>query len=107
LYPLRRADGDYIWGERVESPKEARPGDVLQFRDAVFKGKQHFSGGRWIAWHQEYPHHTAIVGEVKMAGKVLIILHQNVGGKDVAEDQKRTVQEATLRMDSLQKGGWV
>jgi hypothetical protein len=107
LYPLRRGDGDFVWGERVESSKDARPGDVLQFRDAVFKGKQRFSGGRWISWHQEYPHHTAIVGEVKMDGKVLIILHQNVGGQGADEGRKKTVQEATLRMDSLQKGGWV
>ena len=107
MFSLRRADGDYVWGELVESSKEARPGDILQFRDAVFKGRQRFSGGRWISWSYEYHHHTAIVGGVKMDGKVLIVLHQNVGGKDASEDQKRTVQEGTLRMDSLQKGGWV
>jgi hypothetical protein len=107
VFSLRRADGDYVWGELIESPKEARPGDILQFRDAVFKGKQRFSGGRWISWHYEYHHHTAIVDTVKMDGKILIVLHQNVGGKDVSEEKKRTVQEGTLRMDSLQKGGWV
>jgi hypothetical protein len=107
VFSLRRADGDYVWGELIESPKEARSGDILQFRDAVFKGKQRFSGGRWISWHYEYHHHTAIVDAVKMDGKVLLILHQNVGGKDVTEEKKRTVQEGTLRMDSLQKGGWV
>jgi hypothetical protein len=107
IFSLRRADGDYVWGELVESSKEARPGDILQFRDAVFKGKQRFSGGRWVSWYYEYHHHTAIVEQVKMDGKVLIVLHQNVGGKDADEAQKRTVQEGTLRMDSLQKGGWV
>jgi hypothetical protein len=107
VFSLRRADGDYVWGRLVESSKEARPGDILQFRDAVFKGKQRFSGGRWISWYYEYHHHTAIVGEVKMDGKVLIVLHQNVGDKNADEDRKRTVQEGTLRMDSLQKGGWV
>jgi hypothetical protein len=59
----------------VESPKDARPRDILQFRDAVFKGKQRYSGERWIFWHQAYPHHSEIVGEVKLGGEVLTILH--------------------------------
>ena len=106
-YPLDRGDGDYVWGRRIESPKDANPGDVLQFRDAVFKGRQRYSGGRIVFWNQTYPHHTAIVAAVKLDGKVLTILHQNVGGQGVDEAGKKTVQESTLRMDSLQKGGSV
>src|SRR5258707_998578 len=38
--PLHRADGDYVWGRQVERLEDALPGDVLQFRDAEFKGKK-------------------------------------------------------------------
>jgi hypothetical protein len=33
-YPLSRADGDYVWGRRIEQFRDALPGDILQFRDA-------------------------------------------------------------------------
>jgi hypothetical protein len=104
---LREPNGDYVWGQPVPSIKNALPGDVLQFRDAVFKGKKYVTKRRWISWHYEYPHHTAIVSGVSEGGNVLTILHQNVGGPNADEDHKRMVQEGTLRVDSLQPGGWV
>jgi hypothetical protein len=106
-FPLHRADGDYEWGRRVDRLEDALPGDVLQFRDAEFKGKKRLPGRRWISWHQTYSHHTAIVSGVGEGGKVLTILHQNVGPEGADEATKRIVQEGTLRIDSLQKGGWV
>lgn len=106
-FRLNRADGDYVWGRRVEDFKDALPGDILQFRDAEFKGKKFITRRRWISWHESYPHHTAIVSGTKDGGKTLTILHQNVGPKDADEAAKQIVQEGTLRMDSLQKGGWV
>jgi len=106
-YPLHGRDGDYVWGRRVDDFKDTLPGDILQFRDAEFKGKKFVTRRRWISWHESYPHHTAIVSGTKEGGKVLTILHQNVGPKDADDAVKQIVQEGTLRIDSLQKGGWV
>jgi hypothetical protein len=100
-------DANYVWGTLVESPHDALPGDVVQFRDAEFKGKRQLSRKRTISWHQTYPHHTAIVSEVAAGGKLITILHQNVGGSGAKDDARKVVQETTLRMDSLQKGGSV
>lgn len=107
--PLSRRDGDYVWGREVEAFRDALPGDVLQFRDAVLHGKRSLSRRRWISWHHEYPHHTAIVSEVKEGGRVVSVLHQNVGGRNKTEAEKQRVQELTLRVDSLQEGGriWI
>ena len=105
-FPLDRADGDYVWGERIPRHQDALPGDILQFRDAVFDGHR-TTRRRTVWWHEEYPHHTAIVSGVSEGGNVLTILHQNVGGKQKSEADKKVVQESSLRMDSLQQGGWV
>jgi hypothetical protein len=106
-FRLDRADGDYIWGRPVDDFKDALPGDILQFRDAEFKGKKFVTRRRWISWHETYPHHTAIISRSSEGGKVLSILHQNIGPKGADEDTKQVVQEGTIRVDSLQKGGWV
>jgi hypothetical protein len=104
---FRDPKGDYEWGEPVDDFKNVLPGDILQFRDAIFHGQRSLGGGRTTRWHQEYHHHTAIVARVERGGKVLTVYHQNVAvqGKDEAE--KENVREGELRMDSLQKGGWV
>jgi len=106
-YPMGERDGDFLWGEPIESFKEALPGDILQFRNAVLKGNKPLSKGRWTSWHFEYPHHTAIVASVSPGGTRLTVLHQNVttGGKD--KKDAKLVQETPLPIDSLQKGGWI
>jgi hypothetical protein len=106
-FPLSRRHGDFVWGRLVDHPSDALPGDILQFRNAVFQGKRWVTKRRWVTWHHEYPHHTAIVASVGERGKVLTILHQNTGAPGTDEDRKRLVQEGTIRMDSLQEGGWV
>ncbi len=101
--------GDYIWGRPIESFKDAMPGDIVQFRDAVFRGKARLSGKRTLTWHQEYPHHTALISEVRDGGKTVVLLHQNVGPDGASREQKQVVSETTLRVDGLQKGGrlWI
>jgi hypothetical protein len=106
-YPLDDPAGDYVWGTVVRNPKDALPGDILQFRDAVFKGRKTLPGRRWISWSYTYPHHTAVVDRVSEGGKLFSILHQNVGAQGADDKEKKVVQEGTLRMDSLQPGGWV
>jgi hypothetical protein len=106
-YPMAEPGGEFTWGEPVESFKDALPGDILQFRNAVFRGRKNLPGGRWITWHHEYPHHTAIVSGVSERGKAVAILHQNVTGQGKDAKEALNVQEATIRVDSLQKGGSV
>ncbi|MGE3819762.1 MAG: CHAP domain-containing protein [Isosphaeraceae bacterium] len=99
--------GDYVWGRPVESFAEALPGDVLQFRDAVFVGTVTLSGGRTMTYRQNYPHHTAIVAEVREGGRLVTVLHQNVADAGVKPSEIQTVREGTIRPPWLQKGGRV
>jgi hypothetical protein len=104
---FRDPKGDYTWGEPVDDLKDALPGDILQFRDAVFHGQRAVSRTRTVSWHHEYPHHTAIVARVEKRGKLITVYHQNVALKGQDESEKGNVQEGELRMESLRKGGWV
>ena len=106
-YSIRTAD--YVWGKLVRTVTagtnltgDVLPGDILQFRDAVFKGKV----GRTTVG-ATFSHHTAIVAAVKKDGKVLEILNQNTGGAGQSDEERRTVQRGTIRFEHLQKGGWV
>jgi hypothetical protein len=104
----REPNADYTWGRRVESFKKVLPGDVLQFRSAVFEGKRALGSGQTLSWRYEYPHHTAIVAEVRDKGRSVILLHQNVGPPGASEEKKQVVQQDTIRADSLKSGSvWI
>lgn len=104
-FPFDGSNGDFVWGTEVKSSSDALPGDIIQFRDIVFKGRKNLPGGRWMSWMNTFPHHTAVVAGVRNGGKVVAILHQNVGPQDADDSVKKIVQEGTLRMVELQKGG--
>jgi hypothetical protein len=101
-------EGDYVWGElvyglqitaslRTESTPigtTVKAGDIIQFRDAKFAGRQ--GGGTYTS---EAPHHTAVVVSVGKDLKSLEVLQQNVNGK-------KTVAAATIKLGDLQSG-WV
>lgn len=101
---------DYVWGELVyvlemkeKSLKETKvpkksiaPGDVIQFRDAVFKGKD-LRG--FPVYETSCPHHTSVVLAVKTDENILTVLEQNVDGK-------RKVLESAYRLTDL-KSGWL
>lgn len=108
-HPSFDPGGDFVWGRPVDSFREAMPGDILQFHKAVFRGKRTLTKNRWVSWHQEYPHHTAIVSRMSEGGNVVTVLHQNVVTTTTKKGDRdsKHVQEATLRMDSLQEGGWI
>lgn len=105
--PVNPGDGNYVWGRPVASFREALPGDVVQFRDAVFKGKRWVSSHRYVTWRYEYPHHTAIVAGVRDHGRLVSVLHQNVRPEGQDDGAQRVVSETLLRPESLQKGGKV
>lgn len=93
---------DFVWGElvfvmeirdgkRKRDPADgkAKPGDVIQYRDATFRS----GGGIYI-----FAHHTAVVADVKSNGD-LVVYEQNMQGK-------REVTKGTLRPGDL-AGGWI
>lgn len=94
-----------IWGERVDTLDEARPGDILQFEDAVFQGRE-VRGTAIRTWTRTLSHHTAIVSRISRKRGVLIlkVLHQNVGNSDVDEARRKVVQEWTLNLGDLKQG---
>lgn len=81
------SDADYVWGSEID-PKDAQPGDVLQFRDfenttetttVVLTNKPGYSQGSSRETNETTatrPHHTAIVESNDGKGK-LTILEQN------------------------------
>jgi hypothetical protein len=105
-FPPFGADADFVWGERLDAVKDAKPGDVLQFRDAVFKGRKMFRNGTIRYWEYRYLHHTAIVADVKKtkSGWVVTVLHQNVSNTD---NPSKAVRRDSLNMAELQPGGEV
>ena len=94
--------GDFVWGKlilRLEGndsvPAEGKmagitPGDIIQFRDAVFKKKGRF---------KHFKHHTAVVEEAMNGGLDVKVLQQNYAGK-------KFVTELELHLPDL-KTGWI
>jgi hypothetical protein len=93
---------DFVWGElvfvleikdgkrkREPADGKAKPGDVIQYRDATFRS----GGGIYV-----FSHHTAVVADVKATGE-LVVYEQNMQGK-------REVTKGTLRPGDL-AGGWI
>jgi hypothetical protein len=106
---LRKDDpgpGDYVWGEfvflvevkggkRVREPVDAKaePGDVIQYRDVMLPSTSKGRSALFLT-----PHHTAVVGEVKRNGD-LVVYEQNVGGT-------KEVVRSTISPNSL-RSGWM
>jgi len=97
----------FVWGRPVASFNEALPGDISSSAMPCSRANAGSRNGVGFSWHHEYPHHTAIVLEVREGGRVVAILHQNVGRAEAADATKQVVQEASIRPESLQDGGAV
>jgi hypothetical protein len=94
-----------IWGDEIKSLRDLRPGDILQFEDAVFITHENRDDGAVLTLTASYPHHTAIVERVRKRGPkpVLVILHQNASVAGGDDDQK-IVKEWTLDMAKKRRG---
>jgi hypothetical protein len=106
---LRKDDpgpGDYVWGEfvflvevkggkRVREPADAKaePGDVIQYRDVMLPSTVNGRSALFLT-----PHHTAVVGDVKKNGD-LVVYEQNVGGT-------KEVVRSTISPNGL-RSGWI
>lgn len=100
------AEGRLVWGEELKSLDEALPGDVLHFKDAVFRGRKVLRNRTYRYWEQTYPEHTAIIATARKArgGMSFGILHQNVLNKGEDESKRKLVREGTIQMAELRSG---
>jgi hypothetical protein len=89
------------WGKDLESLRDSRAGDIVQFENAVFINTQFREDGAIITDTREFPHHTAVIAQVRKRGKkpILVILHQNVGGSKIV--QQWTIDVAHMRRGSI------
>ena len=101
------AGGEYLWGEPLNSLKDTQPGDVLQFEKVTLRGRRRKfkddGSAILVETKTSFPHHSAIITAVGPKGKTLTILHQNGPGPD--GKSLKIVQETTLVLSELQKGG--
>jgi hypothetical protein len=103
-FPPFGPNDDYVWGQRLSQPNEVQPGDVLQFRNVTFAGREDFPNGTYRTWTSSYDHHSAIVVEVKDRGRTLVVLHQNAADANTPEARKKIVHSTTLRLKEYRGG---
>jgi hypothetical protein len=103
-YKHSPGEGDYVWGRLVYTlvgrnsrpgqmkgnVRQLRPGDVVQYRNAAFRGK---------GYSLSYGHHTSVIAKVNPAGRTIEVFEQNVNGR-------QTVGTATLMLNDLHEG-WI
>lgn len=101
----RRVKPGPAWGDPIAELADARPGDILQFEDVVFQGRE-VRGTAIRTWTRTLTHHTAIVSRIsrRKGALTLKILHQNVGNNDVEEARRQVVQEWTLSLADQTQG---
>ena len=94
------------WGEELPTLRDARPGDVLQFEDAVFVHRGRLPGGAVLIRTYRYPHHTAIVATVRRRGGSvrMTVLHQNATAEGEDETDHRIVKEWDLNPTEMRRG---
>ena len=95
---------DYIWGTAIRDRTKVLPGDVIQFRDAVFK-TQKKKGNTITIYTFRLPHHTAIVSEARNSGAAFVILNQNSGDSTMGAATDLKVKSSFIKMADLQAGG--
>ncbi len=86
---------DYVWSSQTVQPTNARPGDILQFRDFSVRRDIERSDGS-SSWKTESrPHHTAIVASTRTEGGIvfLTILEQNVEIGGTGRQPKKSVRQ--------------
>lgn len=82
---------------------DARPGDVLDFQGAEFRGRT--GRGKRTYWYR-FEQHAAIVASVRWKGDALLlrVLHQNVGREKTEPERRERVTEQTLDLADLVDG---
>lgn len=108
--PGESPDAPFSWGSRVDKRADIQPGDILQFEQAVFRGRRLSTrNGQPVveSYRTTFPNHTAIVESTRDNGRILVILHQNAGPFDLNDPERKKVRRDTLRFADLRPGGSV
>lgn len=82
-------DADYVWGASIHA-SEARPGDVIQFRDyacTLVTVTEDVGGTNTEETVQERSHHTAIVERVGDGGAITVLEQNAPEGAPVARNE--------------------
>ena len=99
--------GDYVWGTLVEKYDDAKPGDIIQFRDVKLVTttvvKQPGGGTQTSTRSQSMTQHTAIVSANLGKGKFKV-LEQNVGPQGADEKLRKVVQENEVDLGDKTEG---
>jgi hypothetical protein len=103
-YAAHTDGDDYVWGTRV-ALQDARPGDIIQFRDYSVTVTAR-SGIDESTTDWEWAHHTAIVEQ--NVGIALLILEQNVDGSQTVKRGrvaiKPTERDGPVRTSTVIEG---
>jgi hypothetical protein len=94
---------DYIWGTPIKDMAKVLPGDVIQFRDAVFKTRKK-KGNTITIYTFRLPHHTAIVSEARNSGAAFVVLNQNSSDATMGAASDLKVKSSFFKMAELQSG---
>jgi hypothetical protein len=94
---------DYIWGTEIRDRTKVLPGDVIQFRDAVFKTRKK-RGNTITVYTFRLPHHTAIVSEARNSGAAFVVLNQNSSDATMGAASDLKVKSSFFKMAELQSG---
>ncbi|RUL87054.1 hypothetical protein [Tautonia sociabilis] len=94
-----------IWGEPVQELASLRPGDILRFEQAEFRGRSR-SGGRNRRWRLQFDEHVAIVSRAEARGGSVLVefLHQNFHMDGQPEAEGRVVRRMVLDLGRLTRG---
>jgi cell wall-associated NlpC family hydrolase len=83
---------DYKWSSQQVSPTDAKPGDIIQFRNSHITVKTEHADGSWEENTQDRPHHTAVVVSNGSSGN-LTVLEQNVTIGGTAGQAQKSVRQ--------------
>ncbi|HEV2319667.1 MAG TPA: hypothetical protein VGV18_07955 [Verrucomicrobiae bacterium] len=98
-------NGDYKWSSQQVSPTDAKPGDIIQFRNFRVVIKTVHADGSWEERSEERPHHTAVVVSNDGSGN-LTVLEQNVSiGGSAGQAQKTVRQNKIVTTAGSHKAG--
>jgi hypothetical protein len=97
---------DGTWGDPIKKLSDLRPGDVLWFEDAEFRGRTH-ERGRARRWTLVFDSHVAIVTKAEVRGEDVLVelIHQNFHWEGQGEEEDgQLVQRMTLNLGRLTEG---
>lgn len=104
--PDRGPGGESPWGTPVASASEARPGDILEFKNAVVVERK-VSRGRVVGIKTlRMEHHVGIISQVERRGNAVrfVVLHQNAGSSRALDSRRQVVQRWLFQPDDLLTG---